>query len=190
MAKQQLLLIKDVDDLGKSGEIVAVRAGYARNFLLPRQKAVIASKHTLRMQEKLKIERSKQAEIDKKQAQELAKKIENITLATHVKVDPEGRMYGSVSAQDIVELFEKENLPVNRRNVQLKHPIKHTGIFDITLKLKEGVEANFHLKVMPEKDQEASLLEAELAKEEKTVKQNDEQEDQSEENKENTSENS
>ncbi len=150
MAKQQLLLIKDVDDLGKSGEIVAVRPGYARNYLLPQQQALIATKHTLRMQEKLKEERSKQAVVDKSESEALAKKIENITLSVHVKVDPEGKMYGSVSTQDIAELFEKENLPIERRNVQLKHPIKETGISEITLKLKEGVEVKFNLKIIPD----------------------------------------
>ena len=150
MAKQQLLLIKDVDDLGKSGEIVAVRPGYARNYLLPQQQAVAATKHALRMQEKLKTERSKQAVVDKTESEALAKKIENITLAIHVKVDPEGKMYGSVSVQDIAELFEKENLLIERRNIQLKHPIKETGVSEIILKLKEGVEVKFNLKVIPE----------------------------------------
>jgi large subunit ribosomal protein L9 len=148
--KQQLLLIADVDDLGKSGEIVSVKAGYARNYLLPKQRAVIASKHSLRMQQKLQEERAKKAVVDQAESEALAKKIENITLSIHVKVDPEGKMYGSVSAQDIVHLFEKENLPVERRNVQLKHHIKETGVFEIHLKLKEGVKTFFHLKVIPE----------------------------------------
>ncbi|MFA5250369.1 MAG: 50S ribosomal protein L9 [Parachlamydiales bacterium] len=148
--KQQLLLIEDVDDLGKSGEIVSVKAGYFRNFLLPQKKAVLASQHTLRMQQKLQEERAKKAVVDKAEAEALAKKIENITLSIHVKVDPEGKMYGSVSAQDIVQLFEKENLPVERRNLQLKHPLKETGVFEIRLRLKEGVETFFHLKVIPE----------------------------------------
>ena len=150
MAKQQLLLIKDVADLGKSGEIVAVRPGYARNYLLPQQQALVATKHTLRMQEKLQKERSKQAAVDKTESETLAKKIENITLAIHVKVDPEGKMYGSVSVQDIAHLFEKENLPIEKRNVQLKHSIKETGVKEIILKLKEGVQVNFNLKIIPE----------------------------------------
>src|SRR5689334_18731387 len=96
----QLLLLDDVDELGRSGDVVAVKPGYARNFLLPKKKGVMANKHTLRMQAKLKEERAKQAEIDRREAEELAARMTGIELNIVVKVDPEGHMYGSVSALD------------------------------------------------------------------------------------------
>ena len=65
-------------------------------------------------------------------------------------MDPEGKMYGSVSTQDIAHLFEKENLLIEKRNIQLKHAIKETGVKEITVKLKEGVQVNFNLKIIPE----------------------------------------
>jgi large subunit ribosomal protein L9 len=148
--RNQLLLLEDVEDLGRSGDLVSVKPGYARNFLLPKKIAVIADKFTLRMQEKLKKERAKRAEVDRKEAEELSKKIDGMVMTIEVKVDPDGHMYGSVAALDIVRLFEKEGITLERRNVILAHPIKTLGVYPIQLKLKEGVPAQITLKVMSE----------------------------------------
>jgi large subunit ribosomal protein L9 len=145
--QNQLLLIEDVDDLGRSGDVVSVKPGYSRNFLLPKKKAVVADKFTLRMQAKLKDERLKRAEIDRKDAEELASKLDGMVLSIEVKVDPDGHMYGSVAAVDIVRLFEKEGIVLERRNVVLLQPIKTLGEHVIQLKLKEGVPATITLKI-------------------------------------------
>lgn len=150
MNRQNLLLLTDVEDLGKSGDVVSVRPGFSRNFLLPKKKAVVATKHTLQMQEKLREERSKLALVDRQASEELAKKIEPMTLAIDVKVDPEGKMYGSVSVMDIVHLLEKEKIFLEKKNILLKHPIKEAGVVKISLKLKEDVLTFFHLKICPE----------------------------------------
>lgn len=148
--RQNLLLLEDVSDLGRSGEIVSVKSGFARNYLLPRKKGVIASEQTLKMQKRLQEERAKQAVTDKIEAEALAKVIELITITTHAKVDPEGKMYGSVSAQDIVDLIAKHDIKLDKKDVQLKHPIKETGSFTISFKLKEGVPATCKLEIIPE----------------------------------------
>ncbi len=148
--RTNVLLIADVDDLGRSGEIVSVRTGYARNFLLPQKKGIHPGKHTLRMQEKLKEERAHRAVLDKKEAEELASRLTDITLTAHVKVDPEGKMYGSVSAQDILSLFPEGEFPIEKKNIHLKKPIKELGMHDVLLKLKEGVTVTIHLKVAAE----------------------------------------
>lgn len=149
MAK--LLLIEDVEALGRSGEIVSVKPGYARNFLLPHGLAVIADKQALRQQVRLQEARQKQALEDKKESESIAAHIEGITLITVVKVDHEGRMYGSVTANEIVHLLqEQKKIEVEKKGVQLKHAIKATGDHSISVKLKEGVTASFNLKVMSE----------------------------------------
>lgn len=148
--KQQLLLLQDVDSLGKKGEIVSARPGYVRNFLLPQNLAVIASPNTLKKQERLKIERAKQAEVDTKEAQILAKQIETAVLEIRVKVDPEGHMYGSVSALDIAKLFQDQGLAVERKYIQVTRPIKETGVHKISLKLKEGIPVLCNLSIIPE----------------------------------------
>jgi large subunit ribosomal protein L9 len=148
--KQQLLLLQDVDALGKKGDVVSARSGYVRNFLVPKKMAVIASPNTLRKQERLRQERAKQAVVDLKESEELAKQIESIILETRVKVDPEGHMYGSVTPNDIALLFQQNGLPVERKYVQMTRPIKATGVHKIALKLKEGVQVTCSLNIIPE----------------------------------------
>lgn len=147
----KLLLIEDVEDLGRSGDIVSVRPGYARNFLLPQQLALVADKSALRMQTRLQEERRKKAVEDKKESEQQAALIEGKTLTTIVKVDHDGHMYGSVSATDIIHLMqEQEGIALEKRSVQLKHSIKETGVQEIQVKLKEGITATFTLKIVPE----------------------------------------
>ncbi len=148
--QSQLLLLEDVEDLGRSGELVNVKPGFARNFLIPQKKAVVADKFTLRMQARLQEERSKRAEIDRSQAEELSQKIDGKVFTIEVKVDPDGHMYGSVAAADIVRLLETEEVTVERRNVVLAQPIKTLGPHSIQLKLKEGVPAHITLHVVCE----------------------------------------
>ncbi|HEX2578919.1 MAG TPA: 50S ribosomal protein L9 [Rhabdochlamydiaceae bacterium] len=152
--KQQYLLIDDVEDVGRSGELISVKPGFARNYLLPQQKAVPASAHALRMQAKLVEERAKKAAIDKKEAEEQATKLGGLVLKITVKVDPEGHMYGSVGASDIIELFAKEGITVGKRNIGLNKPIKATGIHPMTLKLKEDVTCAYSLEIIGEQAQE------------------------------------
>jgi large subunit ribosomal protein L9 len=146
----KLLLLADVDALGRSGDVVSVRPGYARNFLLPQGLAVIANKHALRMQVRLQEERKKQALIDKAHSEELATRLQGMTLSTIVKVDHEGHMYGSVSAHDIAHLLKAEGVEIEKRSIQLPHALKETGVHTIKIKLKEGVLSTFTLKVVPE----------------------------------------
>jgi large subunit ribosomal protein L9 len=146
--RNQLLLLEDVEDVGRSGEVVNVKPGFARNFLLPKQKAVVADKFTLRMQARLKEERAKRADVERKESEELAKRLEGMLLAIEVKVDPDGHMYGSVTASDIVQLLESQGVQLERRNVVLIAPIKELGSRPVTLKLKEGVPATIILQVV------------------------------------------
>jgi large subunit ribosomal protein L9 len=148
--KQQLLLLQDVEALGKKGEIVSAKPGYVRNYLLPQGFAIVASANTLRKQERLRAEREKQAVVDRKESEELAIQVEGISLETRVKVDPEGHMYGSVSAADIAQLFQEKGLPVDKKAVLVTKPIKETGAHKISLKLKEGITATCQLNIIPE----------------------------------------
>jgi large subunit ribosomal protein L9 len=148
--KQQLLLLSDVEALGKKGEIVTAKPGYVRNFLLPQGVAVVASPNTLRKQERLRAERAKQAVIDRKESEELCAQVEGTTLEIKVKVDPEGHMYGSVAAADIAQLFQEKGLPIEKKSILVNKPIKVTGVHKISLKLKEGIVANCQLHIIPE----------------------------------------
>jgi large subunit ribosomal protein L9 len=150
MAKK-LLLIEDVNDLGRSGDIVSVKEGYARNFLLPRGYAVTADKNAIRRQAALQEARRLRAIEDKNDAEELAKRLEAITITAIVKVDPEGNMYGSVGSHEIIKLLEEQHkFDLEKRYIQLKHPLKELGVHRIELKLKEAVPSSLTLKIVPE----------------------------------------
>lgn len=156
----KLLLIEDVESLGRSGEIVNVKPGYARNFLLPQGFAMIADKKALRQQEKLVEDRMKKAMTDKKESDAIASRVEGVTLVKIVKVDHDGNMYGSVTVHDILDLLkEQEKVELEKKNIALKHPVKEIGISQIQVKLKEGVTAAFTLKVMSEEGFKASQAE-------------------------------
>lgn len=147
----KLLLIQDVEDLGRSGDIVNVRPGYARNFLLPRGFAIVADRSALRMQARLQEERQKKAIEDKREAEEQKNALEGITVETIVKVDHDGHMYGSVSTTDIVHLLEQQaNITLEKRSIQLKHALKEIGVHTINVKLNEGIQGAFTLKIIPE----------------------------------------
>lgn len=147
----KLLLLKDVDGLGRQGDIVTARPGYVRNFLLPQGLAIIANDNALRMQARLQEERQKLAQVDKQKSEELAEQIQALTLTKIVKIDQEGHMYGSVSALDIVHLLlDQASVTLEKRNLVLPQPIKEIGVFTINVKLKEGVLSTLVLKIVPE----------------------------------------
>lgn len=146
----ELLLLEDVDNLGRSGDIVSVKPGYARNFLLPQKKAITATIQARRMQQKLQEERAQQAVVDKAEAEAFAAKVQDFVIRTDVKVDQDGNMYGSVTAYDVVRLLTDKGFEIEKRCVHLPHAIKETGTHTIQLRLKEGVASSFKLKVLPE----------------------------------------
>ncbi len=163
----KLLLINEVEDLGLSGDIVAVKPGYARNFLLPQGLAVIADNNAIRRQEKLLQERKKKEALNRKESEVFAKSLEEITITTTVKVDPEGHMYGSVSVLDIIHLLkEQHDIEIPKRFVLLKHPIKSIGVTSIPLKLIGDVDASFNIKIVEEKEEAKAEEKEEIKTEE------------------------
>ena len=151
---QKILLLEDVEHVGRKGDVASVKPGYAYNFLIPQGFALVANRAALRRQTKLQEERSLKAEADRKEATELAARIENETVEIEVKVDQEGHMYGSVSALDIAEKLKlKTGLEIDKRMIQLKHPLKEVGIVDLAIRCKEGVTAQIHVKVYPKTEE-------------------------------------
>lgn len=154
--QNQLLLLEDVESLGRSGDLVSVKPGFARNYLIPQKKAVVASKRALRMRERLIEERKKQAALDLVAAQDLVARLDGVEFAIEAKADAEGKLYGSVSAADIAKLLEKQGFAVEKNQVALIHPLKAVGSYTISLKLKEGVSTTIPLKVHSDKPVESA----------------------------------
>lgn len=166
----KLLLIEDVESLGRSGDIVSVKPGYARNYLLPKGLARVADKGTLRMQAKLQEERRKKAAEDLAEAKAVAEKVDGKVYEVEVKVDHEGHMYGSVAVADVLRLvLENEQVELEKQNVKMDKAIKSIGIHTVELSLKEEVTAQITLKVFSEggmPEEEASEEEVEAVMEE------------------------
>lgn len=151
---QKILLLEDVECVGRKGDVASVKPGYAHNYLVPRGMALVANRSALRRQIRLKEERLKQAEAEKIEALELASKINGETLEVTVKVDQEGHLYGSVSALDILHhLQAKTGILLEKKAIQLKHPYKEIGVFEIPLKFKEGVTATITLKIIAQTEE-------------------------------------
>lgn len=166
-AKTQLLLLEDVINLGRKGELASAKPGFVRNYLLPQKKAVIADRRTIRMQEQLQSERAAQSANDKKDSQALAARLKEKTLTTKVKNDSQGHLYGSVASSDIVKILEdQESITIERKNVILPKPFKTVGIFDVHLRLKEDVEATFKLRIEGETKVQAPKPKVEVVDEE------------------------
>lgn len=149
--KQQLLLLEDVDGLGKSGEIVFARPGFIRNFLLPKKKAIIADKNTLRMQNRLQEKRREKAIQDLAISKEIAAILKDYVMEFYVKVDPEGNMYGSVTIIDLMKKAEEKGLALEKKNFPSPNfSLRELGNHKILLKLKEGEEAVMQVNIVSE----------------------------------------
>ena len=153
----KLLLLQDVEYLGRKGQVVATKRGYAHNFLVPQGFALVASPHVLRQQTKLQEDRKKEAEKDLKEAEDIARRLEGEVIPFQVKVDHDGHMYGSVSVLDIIEAIKlSTGVELEKKSIPLKHPIKKTGVYELTLRLKEDVLVHITLKILSEQDSAAA----------------------------------
>lgn len=148
--KQKLLLLEDVDGLGRSGDLVTAKPGFIRNFLLPKKKALLADRSLVKLQAKLQEERLKRAAVDRVASEELAGVLAQVVIVALVKVDRDGRLYGSVTQQEIAKLLQDQGYAIERRQILLPHAIKQVGRHTIPLRLQEGVKASVTLEVTPE----------------------------------------
>ena len=144
----KVLLQADVENLGSGGEIVRVRPGFARNFLLPRGLAVPATAGNLARVEDLKKAAAGRKQQELVEAQELAKKLEGSSVKITRATGDEGKMYGSVTTKDIGDAFEKIGVAVDRKRIQLAEPIKTLGSFEVPLKLHGSVSVTLKVEVV------------------------------------------
>lgn len=150
MATTQILLREEVDNLGGRGDIVKVKAGYARNYLLPRKMAVIATSANVKQIERERAALLKQAETERAAAQTRADQMRDLTVAFERRVGEHGILYGSVTSMDVAEALKDKGFEVDRRRIVLREPIKEIGDFNVTVRLHKDVQVSVPVKVMPE----------------------------------------
>jgi large subunit ribosomal protein L9 len=144
----QVILQSDVDNVGKSGELVKVRPGFARNFLLPRRLAVPATTAAVNRITHEKAVATAKADKAKKELKELASKIDALQLKIVHKAGDDGKLFGSVTAKDIESAAKAQGVVVDRKKMQLADAIKATGSFQIPVKLLTDVTATLKVDVV------------------------------------------
>lgn len=149
--KMKVLLLQDVEHLGKAGEIKDVSGGFGRNYLLPKGFAVLATKSQVKQAEERLAAQRRKAEAARKEAQALAARLAELTLTFTVKVGEQDRLYGSVTNADIAaKLHEVAGIEIDRRKIGLEDPIKRTGEYEVPVELMSGVSSTLKVVVVGE----------------------------------------
>jgi len=147
----QVLLITDVPGLGQTGDVVTVSDGYARNYLLPKKFATKVTPSALKLLEKLRIQQETTKKLELESAKELASKLSKLSCTITSKTsEGGGKLYGSVSAADIVENLKAQSIVLDKKCIELEHPIKEIGVYNVKVKLHSQVETNIKVWVVEE----------------------------------------
>jgi len=157
MAHMDVLLKEDVDNLGNRGQVVRVRSGYGRNYLLPQGLAIEATTGNKRMIEEQRRVLAKHEERERVSAQSESEKLGGLELRFDRRVGEHGILYGSVTALDIVEELKKLGYTVERRKISLRDHIKEVGDYDVTIKLHRDVTPTIKVKVRKEGAEEEAV---------------------------------
>ncbi len=149
MATQiKVVLKQDVENLGKGGDLVRVRPGFARNYLVPRGLAMVASSANVARIDELKRAAAAAAARELAAAKETAAKLATIAVKLERTVGDEGKMYGSVTARDIEEAYAAQGVQIDRKKLQLPEPLKALGAFEVPLKLAPEVIAVLRVEIV------------------------------------------
>lgn len=145
---KEVMLINEVPGLGVEGDIVRVADGYARNFLVPRGIAAPVTTATRRQMEKLRKAREARLAEARVEAEALRDRIEALSVSLSVKVGEQGKLFGSVTVQDIVAAVKKQGVEIDRHQVLLEEALRETGVFNVPVKLHPEVQASIKVWVV------------------------------------------
>jgi large subunit ribosomal protein L9 len=146
----KVILKETIDSLGMIGSEVDVAAGYARNYLLPQQKAVLATPQNRRMLEQEKAKFDIQIAKERKIAEEMAQRLQGVVCKLQAKVSEEDRLYGSITSRDIAAALASQDIQIERRMVLLAEPIKTLGTFKVPIRIYTDIEPEITVEVSPE----------------------------------------
>lgn len=144
----KVILRKDYENLGKTGDIVEVKRGYARNFLITKGIAFYADAKSLHRLDEERKQQIVKKEREKQLSEKLANELSKVSCTASVQVGEEDRVFGSVTSQDISELLKEKGYDIDRKKIILEEPIKALGIYDIKIKIHPEVESTIKLWVV------------------------------------------
>ena len=151
----KVILKENVEGLGYLGDLLTVADGYARNYLLPRGKAVVADPRNLKSFEHLKRVAAQQTKKELQGLEELGNRIGAVTLTFPVQTGKDNKLFGSVTSKDIAEGLEEQGFDIDRRKIQLPQPLKELGTFSVPIKLHREVVKEISVAVVKKGGEEA-----------------------------------
>ena len=146
----KVILKETINSLGIIGSEVKVANGYARNYLLPQGKAVVATPQNRRQMENERAKFDIQIAKERKLAEEMAQKLEDVVCKVSAKVSEEDRLYGSVTVRDIIDALSAQDIVVEKRMILLKEPLKTVGSFRVPIRVYNEVEPEITVEIVPE----------------------------------------
>lgn len=150
MSKVSVVLKEDVDKLGHAGDLVQVSRGYARNFLIPQKLGIEADSQNIAMVEHQRRLAKERAEKQKIALQGLADRLASVEVSLPVKVGENEKMFGSVTAHDIVEALAKQDIHLDKKQVHLERPIREIGTVEVPVRLSGGLRSKVNVHIVPE----------------------------------------
>lgn len=143
-----LILVDDVEHLGRAGELVKVKPGYARNFLLPRGLAQVANRFSLAEYEERKVKLEEEAQQRREKAEQLKAKLDEQSIKIEIKAGESGKLFGSITKEDIVNAVERQlSIKLSKDQLDLKTPIRSIGDYEVKFNLASQVAASITVKV-------------------------------------------
>jgi large subunit ribosomal protein L9 len=146
----KVILKKDHSELGKKGEVVSVKDGYAMNFLIPNHIAMKANEGNMRVYDELKRQQAKKIAKEIADTEQLGSELAKLTLEIKMKAGEDAHTYGSVNSQILSEALGEKGFKVDKKQIELEEPIKELGIFTIQVKLNNNVKTSFNVSVIQE----------------------------------------
>ena len=144
-----VILLENIKGVGKKDDIINANDGYARNFLFPKNKAVEANATNLAKLKAKQNSENHKKEVEKSEAEKLKAKLENISLRIEVKAGENGKIFGGVTAKEVSdELKKQKNIDIDKKKILLKETIKTVGIFNVDVKLYEGVIGKIKVNII------------------------------------------
>jgi len=147
----KVILIKDVENLGGIGDVKKVADGYARNFLIPKGYAEIATKTATEQAEKIKIEKEKLAKEDLMNTEGMAEKLEGVSVIIKAKADDSGKLYAAIKTGEISKELGKKGFEINKNKIVIEEPIKEVGDCEVIINLEHGLETRIGVVVESDK---------------------------------------
>jgi len=146
----KVVLTKDLEGYGFLGDVIEVKRGFANNYLIPRGLALPATEGNIRHVQEILRQKSRKLEREKRKAQETAEKLKGVVVEVRKPVGEKGKLFGSVTAADVVNALREKGIELDRKNILFPHPVREVGIFTLTVRLHRDVSVEIKLEVKPE----------------------------------------